>query len=115
MRLTIGFGEGNPEGGDVHGFQGPECSVLMPEYRASGSRGLADVVGGEEQARLFLTVIGLALFGIACQNPVQSPPTFQDKFNQIRLESNETSGMTLPGGIFRYRPGFSCQRPCTNH
>lgn len=48
-------------------------------------------------ARLFLTVIGLALLGIACQNPLQSPPTFQDKFNQIRLTSNETRtlGMTL--------------------
>lgn len=45
--------------------------------------------------RLLLTVIGLSLLGIACQNPLQSPPTFQDKFNQIRLESNETSGMTL--------------------
>ena len=44
----VGFGDGDPEGGDVHGFQGPECSVLMPEYRASGSGGLADVVGGEE-------------------------------------------------------------------
>ena len=47
------------------------------------------------QARLFLTVIGLAWFGIACQNPLQSPPTFQDKFNQIRVDSNEPSGMTL--------------------
>ena len=32
-----------------------------------------------------------------------------------RLESNETSGMTLSGGIRRYRPGFSYPRPCTNH
>ena len=44
--------------------------------------------------RLLLTVIGLSLFGIACQNPLQAP-TFQDKFNKIELTSNETRGMTL--------------------
>ena len=45
--------------------------------------------------RLLLTVIGLSLLGIACQNPLQAPPTFQDKFNKIELTSNETRGMTL--------------------
>ena len=45
--------------------------------------------------RLLLTVIGLSLLGIACQNPLQAPPTFQDQFNKIELASNETSGMTL--------------------
>lgn len=44
--------------------------------------------------RLLFTVIGLSLLGIACQNPLQAPPTFQDKFNKIELASNETSGMT---------------------
>lgn len=46
--------------------------------------------------RLSLTVIGLSLLGIACQNPLQAPPTFQDKFNKIELTSSETRtrGMT---------------------
>ena len=46
--------------------------------------------------RLLLTVIGLSLLGIACQNPLQAPPTFQDKFNKIELTSSETRtrGMT---------------------
>lgn len=46
-------------------------------------------------ARLLLTVIGLSLLGIACQNPLQAPSTFQDKFNKIELTSNETNGMTI--------------------
>ena len=63
--------------------------------------------------RLLLTVIGLSLLGIACQNPLQAPPTFQDKFNKIELASNETNGMTVsqvreifggPGRIIPYLP-----------
>ena len=44
---------------------------------------------------LSLMVIGLSLLGIGCDNPIQAPPTFQDKFNKIEVRSNETSGMTL--------------------
>ena len=44
---------------------------------------------------LSLMVIGLSLLGIGCDNPLHAPSTFQDKFNRIKVRSNETSGMTL--------------------
>ena len=69
--------------------------VIMHHCMDSEVRMLHRRVQSAALPRLLLTVIGLSLLGIACQNPLQAPPTFQDKFNKIELTSNETNGMTL--------------------
>ena len=76
-------------------FGGVRVIVMVDHCMDSEVRMLHRRVQSAKLPRLLFTVIGLSLLGIACQNPLQAPPTFQDKFNKIELTSNETSGMTL--------------------